>query len=275
MSPHIKRMIEAYSVASTGRVIVVCAPANSGKSTAAEFFIHGNHPFRPERSLMISAAGMTDFALTFSELLGLKSARLHLDELLCLALNQKFDDLSAGGKWVLEAGDAVDSSLSLLPVRRFLKQDIEMYGQERIKPPRVDLGKFPVLIIDSFNLATGENKEFVTRMLQTAASEGVFVFIMTTNQAWATTLVGLNGGAKVKPLFGNVDNPDYTLVGDISGTPVWNTLQWSVEALRELIRPTCKKYQVNPAEVVPERAIMTPVVAKDTLNDRILHPGNP
>lgn len=272
MSPHIRRMAEAYSIASTGRVIVMCAPANSGKSTAAEFFMHGNHPFRPERSLLISAAGMKDFPLNFSELLGVKSAHLQLDELLCLALTQKFGDLPVGGKLVLMAGDAVDSSLCLTPVRRFFKQDIEMYGRERIEPPLVELGKLPVLIIDSFNLATEKNKEFVTKLLQTVAAEGVFVFIMTTNEAWATTLVGLNGGAKCKPLFGNVNNPNYTLVGDFTGVPVWNTLQWSVEALRELIRPNCEKFQVDPTVVVPDGAIMTPVVAQDTLNALILHP---
>jgi hypothetical protein len=263
MSPHIRRMTGAYSVASTGRIIVVCAPANSGKHTAAEFFMHGNHPFRPERSLMISAAGMEDFPLNFSEVLGVKSAHLHLPELFCLALTQ--GDLPVGGSMFLKAGDAVDSSFCLTPVRRFLKQDIEMYGQERIEPPKVDLGKFPLLIIDNFNLATRKNKEFVTKLLQTVAAEGVFVFILTTNEAWATTLAGLNGGSKIKPLFGNVNNPDYTLVGEFTGVPVWNTLQWSVEALRELIRPNCEKYKVDPAAVVPDGAIMTPVVAQDTL----------
>jgi hypothetical protein len=266
MSPHIRRMIDAYSVASTGRIIVVCAPANSGKSTAAEFFMHGNHPFCPERSIMISAAGMEDFPLQFSELLGVESAHLQLDELICLALTQKPGDLPVGDSLVLKAGDAVNSSLCLTPVRRFLKEDIEMYGPERIEPPLVDLGKLPVLIIDSFSLATEKNKAFVTKLLQTVAAEGVFVFIMTTNEAWATTLVGLNGGAKIKPLFGNINNPNYTLVGDFTGVPVWNTLQWSVEALRELIRPKCEKYQKDPATVVPDGAIMTPVEAQDRLN---------
>jgi hypothetical protein len=266
MSPHIRRMTRAYSVASTGRILVMCAPASSGKSTAAEFFMHGNHPFRPERSLMISAAGMKDFPLNFSERMGVKSAHDQLEEILCLALTENVGALPVGSSLVLKAGgDAVASSLCLMtPVRRF-KQDIEMYGQERIEPPRVDFGKMPLLIIDDFNLATEKNKEFVTKLLQTVAAEGVFVFIMTTKEAWATTLAGLNGGSKIKPLFGNVDNPEYTLVGEFTGVPVWNTLQWSVEALRELIRPNCEKYQVDPAVVVPDGAIMPPVVAQDTL----------
>jgi hypothetical protein len=200
MSPHIRRMTDSsvQCCLHWKHISCVCAPAGSGKSTAVEFFMHGNHPLRPERSLMISAAGMKYFPLNFSELMGVKSAHLRLDETLCncLALNQ---NLPVGGS-------LVDSSLCSLtaPVRRF-KQDIEMYGQERIERPRNDIGNLPLLIIDNFNLATEKNKIFVTKLLQTAAAGGVFVFIMTTNDAWATSLAGLNGGSKIKPLFGNVN----------------------------------------------------------------------
>lgn len=43
-SPLIGLMMAAYSVASTGRVIVVYVPVDSGKSVASEFFIHGTQP---------------------------------------------------------------------------------------------------------------------------------------------------------------------------------------------------------------------------------------
>jgi len=197
----LERMVAAYSIASTGRIVVMCSPADNGKSTAAEFFIHGNHPFRPERSLMVSAAGMDDFALQLSELLGVKSASLEMDELLCMALAQKSQDSSAAADLVLEAGDVVDSSLCFTPSSRHaLPHEIDMHGRERCPPPAVDIGKMPVLIIDNFDEATEKNKTFVKKLFQLASTYKVFVFILTTKRDWATTLVDLNGGAKIKPL---------------------------------------------------------------------------
>jgi hypothetical protein len=65
-SPLIDSMLDAYISASRGRTIVVCAPADSGKTHAAEFLMHGKHPFRPDRSLKINAASMQDFPVDFS-----------------------------------------------------------------------------------------------------------------------------------------------------------------------------------------------------------------
>ena len=274
-SPHIQRMVAVYSIASTGRIVVMCSPADNGKSTAAEFFIHGNHPFRPERSLMVSAAAMDDFALQLSELLGVKSARLEMDELLCMALAQKSQDSSAAADLVLKAGDVVDSSLCFTPSSRHaLTHEIEMYGRENIPPPVVDIRKMPVLIIDNFNEATEKNKAFVKKLFQSASAYKVFVFILTTNRDWATTLVDLNGGAKIKPLHGNVNNAGYELAGNFTGVPDWNSLPWSVETLRELILPTCQKHGKDPSEVVPDGAVMTPVIAQDKLNALLLAPRN-
>jgi hypothetical protein len=274
-SPHIELMVAAYSIASRGRIAVMCSPVDNGKSTAAEFFIHGNHPFRPERSLMVSAAGMDNFALQLSELMGVKSASLEMDELLCMALAQKSQDSSAAVDLVLKAGDVVDSSLCFTPSSRHsLKHEIEMYGRKSIPPPAVDIGRMPVLIIDNFNEATEKNKKFIEKLFNLASAFKVFVFVLTTKRDWATTLVGLNGGAKIKPLHGNVNNADYELAGGFTGVPDWNSLPWSVETLRDLILPKCQKYGKDPTEVVPDGAIMTPVIAQDKLNALLLATRN-
>eukprot|EP00978_Attheya_sp_CCMP212_P030991 scaffold115776_cov53-Attheya_sp.AAC.1 len=268
-------MVAAYSIASRGRIVVMCSPANNGKSTAAEFFIHGNHPFRPERSLMVSAAAMDNFALQLSELMGVESASKEMGDILCMALAQKSQDSSAAADLVLKAGDVVDSSLCFTPSSRHsLKHDIEMYGRESIPPPAVDIGKMPVLSIDNFNEATEKNKIFITKLLNLASAFQVFVFVLTTKSDWATTLVGLNGGAKIKALRGNVNNADYKLVGDLIGVPDWNSLPWSVETLRELILPKCQKHGKDPTEVVPDGAIMIPVIAQAKLDDLLLAPRN-
>ena len=98
--------------------------------------------------------------------------------------------------------------------------------------------------------------------------------MLTRNRDWATTLVNLNGGAKIKPLHGNVNNTDYELTGDLTGVSDWDSLPWSVETLRELILPACQKHDMDPTKVVPDGAIMTPVEAQDELNILLLAPRN-
>lgn len=277
-SPHIERMLAAYRVATTGRVIVMYSPADSGKSVAAEFFMHGAHPYRPDRSLMLSAAGMKNFPEEYATLLGVKSVKLQLGAYLCNALvDQKpADSPSSAVELIGRAGDFVESSLCLMPEKRRLQHHISMVG-EQVAPPRVDILKMPTLIIDNFNEATDENKKFVQQLLQSASAHKVFVFIMTTNKTWATTMVGLNGGSKIKPLYGNVRNQDYLLARSFTGVPDWNNLEWPVQTLRELIQPLCQKYGINAFDVVPDDAVMTPVEAKDAVMDRVfaLSPGNP
>jgi hypothetical protein len=144
---------------------------------------------------MVSAAAMKDFALQFSGLLGVKSVSLELEEHLCMALAQQSPDS-------LSAGDLADSALLCFSplTKHALTREIELYGRERIPPPLVDIEKMHVSIIDNFNDATKENEAFVKKLLQSASAYGVFVFILTSKKDWATTLVDLDGGAKIKPL---------------------------------------------------------------------------
>lgn len=129
----------------------------------------------------------------------------------------------------------------------------------------------PVLIIDNFNAETEENKKIVIQLCNLASASRVFLFVLTANRAWATTMVGLKGGSKIKPLHGNVNNPDYTLDGTFSGNPDWIVLEWPVAKLRELIQPMCQKHGLSTAEVVPDNARMNPVEAKDRVNARVMN----
>jgi hypothetical protein len=208
---------------------------------------------------------MDDFAVQLLDMLGVNSASAQLAELLCMALDPSSQDSSsAAGEFFCKAGDLADACF-LTPSRRSFTTAIEMYGQEKIRKPGIDLGKMPMLIIDDFNEATEKNTTFVKKLLQSAATRGVLVFILTEKRDWATTLVRLNGGRKIKPLYGNVDNADYTPTGDFAGNPMWNSLPWRVETLRELILPGCTERGVDPANVVPDNANMTPAEAKRKL----------
>jgi hypothetical protein len=71
--------------------------------------------------------------------------------------------------------------------------EIKMYGPEKVGMPTDVRQGLPMLIIDNFNEATDKNKKFVEKLFQQASMDKVFVFILTSNNTWATTLVGLNG----------------------------------------------------------------------------------
>jgi hypothetical protein len=86
-----------------------------------------------------------------------------------------------------------------------------------------------MLIIDNFNYATDKNKKFVEKLIQEASQFKVFVFILTRSKQWATTLASINGGSKLKPLHGNVDNANYEIIDPFQGVPEWNTLPWPME----------------------------------------------
>lgn len=94
---------------------------------------------------------------------------------------------------------------------------------------------------------------------------------MTANETWATTLVLLNGGYKIKPLHGNVNNADYEITRYLTGVPDWNTLSWPFA--RAYAPYIFDKHGVDPAAVVPDGGEMSPV---GEASDEVLHtaPGS-
>jgi hypothetical protein len=195
-----------------------------------------------------------------------------LEEYLCSALKSQMSaESGSAAKVVAKAGDMVDMVLCVAQKKHpfVASKEINMYGPEQVPSPPFSRQGLPVLIIDDFNEVTLKNTKFVKKLFQVASRYNVFVFILTRVESWATTLVGLNGGSKIKPLHGNVDNANYIITDRFpSGeVPRWNSLGWPVSTLRELIRPFCDTHSIDPASVVPNGAEMTPVEA----NDRAIH----
>jgi hypothetical protein len=116
----------------------------------------------------------------------------------------------------------------------------------------------PILIIDEFYAASEENEEFVRTLLKDAAKSGICVFLITREPDWASKLITLNDGTKVKPLPINVDNEGYNGALRFQGDALWNELFWSVDELRELAKPMCEKMNLDVTEVVPDGSQLTP-----------------
>jgi hypothetical protein len=266
-------MLDAYEMAAGGGALVLCSPPDSGKTCAAEYLLFGNHNFRPDRSLMISAVAMENFAAEFStHSLKCKGVEPFLGQLLCQALAT--DPASITGM-AAKAGKiaAMGSCKASLATPFSNTSMLNSYGPNpwsTIQP----IGAFrllPVLILDNFNMDTPANTSFAEKLFQTASDSGVFVFILTKNKEWASKLVQLNGRTKIKPLYGNVNNPDYKEFSPFFGVPVWNDLPWDVNILRELIRPDCVTSSIDPKDddLVPDGAVMGPREAMARLSSKL------
>lgn len=104
MSPLVEHMLSPIEFRRAGSARVVCARSNSGKTRAAHFLMNGNYPYRPERSLLLSAAGMNDFATDFASSVGApKEIAPRLYDILCDALRYKRQDVSSVVQVVLSS----------------------------------------------------------------------------------------------------------------------------------------------------------------------------
>jgi hypothetical protein len=269
ISPHLNHMLHAYAFSGigTGVTWVMYAPTDSGKTAAAEYLLHGSHGFRPTRALKISAASMQDFAHDYAgKKLGSPTAGDCLHAILIDALVNEPTIVSkfAGG------ADNLQRAMSCSPqsgnVISYKEQDaVSIYGNQKFtfdKDCAAEIcAKRPVLIIDDFNCDTEANRLFLFELFTKAALNKVVVFILTKEKGWATEMIGMNGGSKIMPLHGNVDNAKFEVSGPFVGPPQWNSLVWSVEALRDLICPLCQEKGLDPERVVKDDQPCTPGVA--------------
>jgi hypothetical protein len=269
ISPHLNHMLNAYAFSGTGTGVtwVMYAPTDSGKTAAAEYLLHGNHKFRPTRALKISAASMQDFAHEYTEKkLNCTPAGNCFHTILIDALvNQpSMASMLAGGadnlQRVMACSPQSTNVISHKEQDPVTIRGNEVYTFDEDCAAEI-CAKRPVLIIDDFNCDTEANRSFLFQLFTKAASNKVVVFILTKEKDWATEMIGLNGGTKIMPLYGNVNNADFAISGPFEGNPEWNSLVWSVEGLRDLIRPLCEKDHVDPECVVKDGEPCTPGVA--------------
>jgi hypothetical protein len=136
VSPLIKYTLAAYRGAADGKIVVACTPSNTGKTHAAEFFMHGAHPFRADRSLKILAVTMKYFSQEFAGFtLGIPQVSRSLSRILCKnALTFKEPTIpSRTADLVARAGKVADQVLCTSPSGSVSPKDIAsiaVYGRE-------------------------------------------------------------------------------------------------------------------------------------------------
>lgn len=149
----------------------------------------------------------------------------------------------------------------MIPCDSFFK--MRDAGEHKILGAAKGLTPCPILVIDEFYWATEENAEFIRLLYKEASKCGVVVFVVTSDREWATRLIKLNGGEKVKPLAANVDNLGYSGVEKFIVDPEWNDLWWEVSQLRFLVEPFCKLHNLDPGEVIPADSKLNPSEAME------------
>jgi hypothetical protein len=267
MSPLIEAMLWACALTigdpdqrGEGGAWVVCAPTNQGKTFATEFLIHGDHTLRPKRSLKIDATNMKDFPKECASFLNCPAAADSLALLLCQALAGTATNADAAttfaAKASLHAGKMMCEPEGMIPFDTSIKmRDAEEYDDLKLGQ---DLVPCPILIIDEFYRETEENSNFIRTLYKEASNAGVIVFVITTDREWATKLIKLNGGEKIKPLAKNVDNEGYNGVKRFLEVPQWNNLSWTLSQLRFLVGPFCLECGLDPTVVVPAGSNFSP-----------------
>jgi hypothetical protein len=234
VSPLILKMLHTCEITAKGNVWVVCAPPDQGKRAASEFIMHGEHSLRPDRSLKIDATDWKDFRADCAE--GVLCCPQLASTLRTSRAPADVDDSDPSFLWKVSNWIGRLSCLALDSKVKFDEQrPITIYGpmSKEVPVDGATRKSSPILIIDDFDEVTEANKGFVKELLRDAAKLGVVVFILTRDQDWATTLVQLNCGSKIKPLIGNVDIRDYDGTNVFDEVPMWNAMDWSVTQLRE------------------------------------------
>jgi hypothetical protein len=280
MSPLIEGMLWACALTigypdqpGEGGAWVVCAPTNQGKTFATEFLIHGDHTLRPKRSLKIDATNMKDFPKECASFLNCPSAADSLALLLCQALAGTATNADAATTFAAKASLRVGKMMCEPEVMIPFDTSIKMREAEEYDDLKLGQNKVPcpILIIDEFYCETEENSNFIRKLYKEASSAGVIVFVITTDREWATKLIKLNGGAKIKPLAKNVDNEGYTGVTRFLEVPQWNDLSWTLPQLRLLVGPFCSEFGLDSTVVVPAGSNFSPAEALKNARFLVAH----
>jgi hypothetical protein len=234
-------------------LVVACSPQDSGKNLAAEYILHGDHEFRPQRALKLSAVGTDDFAKEFGE------QYLGGPENGALTAKVLVNTLTSTGQ-----GIATDEQKSFNE-----KDAIKLVAGKHtlVEKLPITFRHPPLLVIDDFNVDSTANKNFARKLYTLAASAKIIVFILTINDEWATKLVKLNGGTKIVPLHGNIDNL-WDMETPFTDDPYWNSLQWEVTCLQDLVRPMCVEFGLSAEQEIQTSTL--PNVAKRSIRLKVL-----
>jgi hypothetical protein len=192
----------------------------------------------PKRAIMVNAGGKEDFPTAFCLHQNAPNAAPLLDNILCASLvfQEKKDASKAAGTkiWEMFSRFRRLAEGCVAPVAE--EPSIHLYDTGHLKQvtrgrklaTRFDL---PILIIDDL-CESKENRDFVSSLYTRAHAMKISVLIVTKDEQWATKMKDINGGVKVLPVDGVINNPRGDSVEPFVQDPQWTGMTWRLPDLR-------------------------------------------
>ena len=187
---------------------------------------------------MVNAEGSKDFAKDFSMQQNAANAAPHLVNILCASkFQEKKDAAKDFGTKVYKVWSGFcrlgegcfapmvdEPSICLQDSRRLIQ-----ISRGREISSRFDL---PTLIIDDLPESEA-NDRFVNRLYTRAYAEKISVLILTKDDQWATKMIkDINGGVKILPVDGEIENPRGNSVEPFTEVPRWTGMGWNLADLQ-------------------------------------------
>ena len=240
-SDTINIFVKHYAQAIPGKTYICYGVSGCGKTVAAVHLLHGEDVSFdcPKRALMVNAGGSEDFPTKFASQRNAPNAASLLVEILCASLvfqEKKSVSRAAGTKiWEmyshlrrLAEGCVTPATAEEPSVHLYNTAQLAQVTRGRPIATRADL---PILIIDDLP-ESAANKEFVSGLYTRAYALKISVLILTKDKQWATNMKDINGGVKILPVDGVIDNPRGDSVKAFVEDPQWTGMTWRLPDLQ-------------------------------------------
>ncbi|CAB9512929.1 expressed unknown protein [Seminavis robusta] len=239
-SDTINIFVNHYAQAIPGKTYICYGVSGCGKTVAAVHLLHGEdiNFDCPKRAIMVNAGGSEDFPTDFALQQNAPNAASLLVNILCASLvfqEKKKDSRAAATKiWEMFshlrrlAEGCVTPAAEEPSIRLHDTAQLAQVTRGRQIATRADL---PILIIDDLPESKA-NRGFVSGLYTRAHAMKISVLILTKDERWATKMKDINGGVKVLPVDGAINNPRGDSVEPFVQDPQWTGMTWRLPDLR-------------------------------------------
>jgi hypothetical protein len=255
LSNNVKAFIHNQCNTFPGQTTVCYGVSGCGKTISAMYLLRGDYPYRPERAIMIAAAGSSDIATFLSN--QLLSSSAHQPAAVAAAATRIHSILVAAVKMPTETTDTESSTaknkltdiifkwLERLRNCWWSQPSIDIIPQIIMaRPPLTSIDRYsaidpsyrmpPLIVVDDLP-RSDLNCEFVGRLYTAAYTAKVHVLILTNDRGWANTMINMNGGVKILPMEEVVTNPRKRLDVPFTEDPLWTGMYWDEDDIQALL----------------------------------------
>jgi len=241
-SDTINIFVNHYAQAIPGKTYICYGVSGCGQTVAAVHLLHGEdiNFDCPKRAIMVNAGGSEDFPTDFARQQNAPNAASLLVNILCASLvfqEKKIDSRVAGTKvWEMFTHLRRLAEGCITPAVE--ESSVRLHDSDTAQLAQVTRGRqiatradLPILIIDDLPESKA-NRGFVSGLYTRAYALKISVLILTKDEPWATKMKDINGGVKILPVDGAINNPRGDSVEPFAQDPQWTGMTWRLSDLR-------------------------------------------